>query len=200
MGRLTKIYFPRLYKFVNLKDFLNRHLSLLQNTFGATIILIMVMTKITRIIIIIIMKIVIVIKTIKFTNMIGYHKPQFKLQWDSVRVMLVNGVSYWTVRVMCMHWCHVLCWVTCCCSCFFKYNTLFLIFCPTFDELVINISDSCSGIIQFFRSLIITDQIGLNSVLLLLLIITMIITTLHSLVIVRSPREDHLTNRGHLKN
>ena len=103
MGRLTKIYFPRLYKFVNLKDFLNRHLSLLQNTFGATIILIMVMTKITRIIIIIIMKIVIVIKTIKFTNMIGYHKPQFKLQWDSVRVMLVNGVSYWTVRVMCMH-------------------------------------------------------------------------------------------------
>lgn len=40
------------------------------------IILIMVMTKITRIIIIIIiMKIVIIIKTIKFTNMIGYHKP-----------------------------------------------------------------------------------------------------------------------------
>ena len=39
------------------------------------IILIMVMTKITRIIIIIIiMKIVIIIKTIKFTNMIGYHK------------------------------------------------------------------------------------------------------------------------------
>ena len=49
------------------------------------------------------MKIVIIIKTIKFTNMIGYHKPQFRLQWDSVRVMLVNGVSYWTVRVMCMH-------------------------------------------------------------------------------------------------
>ena len=88
MGRLTKIYFPRLYKFVNLKDFLNRHLSLLQNTFGAMIILIMVMTKITRIIIIIIiiiiiMKIVIIIKTIKFTNMIGYHKTQFRLQWDS---------------------------------------------------------------------------------------------------------------------
>ena len=106
MGRLTKIYFPRLYKFVNLKDFLNRHLSLLQNTFGAMIILIMVMTKITRIIIIIIiiiMKIAIIIKTIKFTNMIGYHKPQFRLQWDSVRIMLVNGVSYWTVRVMCMH-------------------------------------------------------------------------------------------------
>ena len=40
------------------------------------IILIMVMTKITRIIIIIIIiKIVIIIKTIKFTNMIGYHKP-----------------------------------------------------------------------------------------------------------------------------
>ena len=40
------------------------------------IILIMVMTKITIIIIIIIiMKIVIIIKTIKFTNMIGYHKP-----------------------------------------------------------------------------------------------------------------------------
>ena len=29
------------------------------------------------------MKIVIIIKTIKFTNMIGYHKPQFRLQWDS---------------------------------------------------------------------------------------------------------------------
>ena len=77
------------------------------------IILIMVMTKITRIIIIIIiiirMKIVIIIKTIKFTNMIGYHKPQFRLQWDSVRVMLVHGVSYWTVRVMCMRCCYVLC-------------------------------------------------------------------------------------------
>ena len=66
------------------------------------IIIIMVMTKIKRIIIIIIRIIVLIIKTIKFTNMIGYHKPQFRLQWDSVRVMLVNGLSYWTV-------CHVLC-------------------------------------------------------------------------------------------
>ena len=46
----------------------------------------------------------------------------------------------------------------------------------------------------------ITDQIGLNSVLLPLLKITMIITALYSLVIMRSSREDHLTNRGHLKN
>ena len=52
MGRLTKIYFPTLYKFVNLKDFLNCHLSLKENTFGAMIIIIMVMTKITRMIII----------------------------------------------------------------------------------------------------------------------------------------------------
>ena len=71
----------------------------------------MVMTKIKRIIIIIIIIriIVLIIKTIKFTNMIGYHKPQFRLQWDSVRVMLVNGLSYWTVCVMCMRCCHVLC-------------------------------------------------------------------------------------------
>ena len=81
MGRLTKIYFPRLYKFVNLKDYLNCHLSLKQNTFGAMIIIIMVMTKITRIIIIIIIIIitiiiiiiVIIIKSIKFTNVVGYH-------------------------------------------------------------------------------------------------------------------------------
>ena len=81
MGRLTKIYFPRLYKFVNLKDYLNCHLSLKENTFGAMIIIIMVMTKITRIIIIIIIIIitiiiiiiVIIIKSIKFTNVVGYH-------------------------------------------------------------------------------------------------------------------------------
>ena len=79
----------------------------------------MVMTKITRMIIIILMIIIIIIiiiiimimiiKSIKFTNVISYHKPQFKLQWDSVRVMLVNGLSYWIVCVMCMHCCHVLC-------------------------------------------------------------------------------------------
>ena len=83
------------------------------------IIIIMVMTKITRMIIIILMIIIIIIiiiiimimiiKSIKFTNVISYHKPQFKLQWDSVRVMLVNGLSYWIVCVMCMHCCHVLC-------------------------------------------------------------------------------------------
>ena len=75
------------------------------------IIIIMVMTKITRMIIIILMIIIIIIiiiviiKSIKFTNVISYHKPQ----WDSVRVMLVNGLSYWIVCVMCMHCCHVLC-------------------------------------------------------------------------------------------
>ena len=78
------------------------------------IIIIMVMTKMTRMIIIILMIIIIIImimiiKSIKFTNVISYHKPQFKLQWDSVRVMLVNGLSYWIVCVMCMHCCHVLC-------------------------------------------------------------------------------------------
>ena len=78
------------------------------------IIIIMVMTKITRMIIITLMIIIIIImimiiKSIKFTNVISYHKPQFKLQWDSVRVMLVNGLSYWIVCVMCMHCCHVLC-------------------------------------------------------------------------------------------
>ena len=83
------------------------------------IIIIMVMTKITRMIIIILMIIMIIIiiiiiiivkiKSIKFKNVISYHKPQFKLQWDSVRVMLVNGLSYWIVCVMCMHCCHVLC-------------------------------------------------------------------------------------------
>ena len=78
------------------------------------IIIIMVMTKITRMIIIILMIIIIIImimiiKSIKFTNVISYHKPQFKLQWDSVHVMLVNGLSYWIVCVMCMHCCHVLC-------------------------------------------------------------------------------------------
>ena len=36
--------------------------------------LIMIMTRIIRLIIIII---IIMIKTIKFTNVIGYHKPQF---------------------------------------------------------------------------------------------------------------------------
>ena len=78
------------------------------------IIIIMIMTKITRMIIIILMIIIIIImimiiKSIKFTNVISYHKPQFKLQCDSVRVMLVNGLSYWIVCVMCMHCCHVLC-------------------------------------------------------------------------------------------
>ena len=43
---------------------------------------------------------IMIIKSIKFTNVISYHKPQFKLQWDSVRVMLVNGLSYWII-------CHV---------------------------------------------------------------------------------------------
>ena len=54
------------------------------------VIIIMVMTKTTRMLIIII-TIIIIIKSIKFTNVIGYHKPQFRLQWDSVRIMLVNG-------------------------------------------------------------------------------------------------------------
>ena len=59
------------------------------------IIIIMVMTKITRmmiiIIIIMIIMIIIIIKSMKFS--ISYHKPQFRLQWDSVCVMLVNSVG-----------------------------------------------------------------------------------------------------------
>ena len=51
------------------------------------IIIIMIRTKITRmimiitiiIIIIIIIITVIIIRTMKFTNVIGYHKPQFRL-------------------------------------------------------------------------------------------------------------------------
>ena len=62
------------------------------------IIIIMIMTKITRmimiIIIIIIMIIVIIIRTMKFTNVIGYHKPQFRPHRVSVRSMLVNELSY----------------------------------------------------------------------------------------------------------
>ena len=60
-------------------------------------IIIMVMTKITKMMIIIIimiimiMIIIIIIKSIKFS--ISYHKPQFRLQWDSVCVMLVNSVG-----------------------------------------------------------------------------------------------------------
>ena len=70
------------------------------------IIIIMVMTKITRmmiIIIIIIMIIMIIIiikinKSIKFS--ISYHKPQFRLQWDSVCVMLVNSVGVKIVQMI----------------------------------------------------------------------------------------------------
>ena len=39
----------------------------------------MIMKKMTRIIMIIIIIIVIIIRTMKFTNVIGYHKPQFRL-------------------------------------------------------------------------------------------------------------------------
>ena len=57
------------YNDINLpthKDYLNCHLSLQQNTFGAMIIIIM--KKITSMMIIIIIIIIIIIKTIKFTN------------------------------------------------------------------------------------------------------------------------------------
>ena len=60
----------------------------------------MIATKITRLIITII--VIIIIKTIKFTNVIGYHKPQFGLYGDNVRVMLVNGLNHWIVYVMCV--------------------------------------------------------------------------------------------------
>ena len=50
----------------------------------------MIGTKITRLII----TTIIIIKTIKFTNVIGYHKPQFGLYGDNVCVMLINGLSY----------------------------------------------------------------------------------------------------------
>ena len=49
----------------------------------------MIVTKTTRLtitLIIIIIIIIIIIKTIKFTNVIGYHKPQFGLYGDNVRV------------------------------------------------------------------------------------------------------------------
>ena len=68
------------------------------------IIIIMVMTKITRMMIIIIimiimiMIIIIIIKSIKFS--ISYHKPQFRLQWDSVCVMLVNSVGVKIVQMI----------------------------------------------------------------------------------------------------
>ena len=44
---------------------------------------------------IIIIIIIIIIKTVKFTNVVGYHKPQFRHLGDNVRVMLVDGLSYW---------------------------------------------------------------------------------------------------------
>ena len=73
------------------------------------IIIIMVMTKITRMMIIIIIMIImiimimiiiiiIIIKSIKFS--ISYHKPQFRLQWDSVCVMLVNSVGVKIVQMI----------------------------------------------------------------------------------------------------
>ena len=55
----------------------------------------MIVTKITRLII----TTIIIIKTIKFTNVIGYYKPQFGLYGDNVCVMLINGLSYWIVYV-----------------------------------------------------------------------------------------------------
>ena len=63
----------------------------------------MVMTKITRMMIIIIMIIMIIIiikiiKSIKFS--ISYHKPQFRLQWDSVCVMIVNSVGVKIVQMI----------------------------------------------------------------------------------------------------
>lgn len=58
----------------------------------------MIVTKITRLII----TTIIIIKTIKFTNVIGYYKPQFGLYGDNVCVMLINGLSYWIVYVMCV--------------------------------------------------------------------------------------------------
>ena len=90
------------------KDYLNCHLSLQQNTFGAMIIIIMIMTKITRMIIIIIIIIiiimiiiiiiimiiiieVIIIKTIKFTNVISYHKPRLGSTGTVYLACLVMG-------------------------------------------------------------------------------------------------------------
>ena len=70
------------------------------------IIIIMVMTKITRmmiiiIIIIMIIMIIIIIKIIKsIKSSISYHKPQFRLQWDSVCVMLVNSVGVKIVQMI----------------------------------------------------------------------------------------------------
>ena len=82
----------------------------------------------------------------------------------------------------------------------FKYNASFLIFCSSFDELVINISHSCSRVFQFFKSLMITEQIGLNSALLPLLIITMLITALYSLISEVTEGRSPNLNRGHVEN
>ena len=49
---------------------------------------------------IIIIIIIIIIKSIKFS--ISYHKPQFRLQWDSVCVMLVNSVGVKIVQRQCI--------------------------------------------------------------------------------------------------
>ena len=50
----------------------------------------MTVTKLTRLIITIII-IIIIIKTIKFTNVIGYHKPQFGLYGAMYASCLLMG-------------------------------------------------------------------------------------------------------------
>ena len=51
----------------------------------------MTVTKLTRLIIITIIIIIIIIKTIKFTNVIGYHKPQFGLYGAMYASCLLMG-------------------------------------------------------------------------------------------------------------
>ena len=48
--------------------------------------------------IIMIIIIIKIIKSMKFS--ISYHKPQFRLQWDSVCVMLVNSVGVKIVQMI----------------------------------------------------------------------------------------------------
>ena len=51
----------------------------------------MTVTKLSRLIIITIIIIIIIIKTIKFTNVIGYHKPQFGLYGAMYASCLLMG-------------------------------------------------------------------------------------------------------------
>ena len=58
----------------------------------------MIVTKITRLII----TIIIIIKNIKFTNVIGYHKPNLGFTRTMYASCLLVDYYYWIVYVMCV--------------------------------------------------------------------------------------------------